>query len=264
MSAFFLGIAQRPLDVRGFTARSPLFYRDVAMMFAVFSARLDRAAALVTAPEVVPLVVSRNTTLVAVQCFEYRHSDIGPYNEVSIAIAVRRRGDGPKRTVLRALALRQFSGFVVDLPVNTEVAVHGGVDFFGYPKWLASIDFSESGGQRRCRVRDQASGELVYAFTGDGLRTYTSGPIVRAPFSHSRETTLFRTYPVKDHQTLAATMLLNEKEKGMSLMRPSAFEVELGTHPRAQLLAQLGLERLLAYTYCPSSEAILFAASPLL
>ncbi|MCC6811477.1 MAG: acetoacetate decarboxylase family protein [Deltaproteobacteria bacterium] len=263
-SSFFAGIPQTPIDIRGVAAENPLFYRELSMMFAVFSAPTDACAAHVGAPEVVPLELAANRTLVAVQCFEYRHCGVGPYNEVSIAVAVRRREEHRARTLLRTLTRRQFGGFVVDLPVNTDVALHAGLDIFGYPKWRARIEFEDIGDERRCSVRDGTTGELVYAFTGDRLRTVARGPLPSAAAGHGRETALFRTYPVKDGRTLAATMLLNERAAGVSVLRPSAFCVELGTHPAAMKLRSLRLGRLLAYRYVPESEAILFAPAPLL
>jgi hypothetical protein len=193
---------------------------------------------------------------VALHCLQYCDTDVGPYSEVSLAVAVKRPGERRPLTMLRALALRQFAGFVVDLPVSTEVAVAGGLDYFGFPKWLADFQHEETDNERRCRLLDRQTGELVYAFTGRKLRTRTRGLAVRSPLSRAPETIMFRSYPVLRGEQLEAGMLFLEEEKGMSF-DPRAASVTPGTHERSRLLRDLSLGRLLAYGYVPRAKAVM-------
>lgn len=259
-SAFFDGVKQKEISIRGHPAKSPLFYRDVGMMFAVFTARRETVAALLPSPRLEALSLLPWQGLVAIHCFEYRDCDIGPYNEVSISIGARPRGSllPGAGQALRSALTRSYGGFVASLPVNTEVAVHGGVDFFNYPKYLADIRFEEDGESRRCAVRDLESGALIHGFRGKKVGTRPPRP----PSGGRPGTSTFVTYPVKDGKLWKATLLLNELSRGVAL-GPGAFEIEHGGHARSRLLADLGAGTLLQYVHVPRAEAILLEPVPL-
>jgi hypothetical protein len=61
-------------------------------------------------------------------CFEYRGTDIGPYNEVCLGVWALAPGD-------RIPAL-----YVSDLPVTTTLAHRAGREIWGYNKFVAPID----------------------------------------------------------------------------------------------------------------------------
>ena len=63
-----------------------------------------------------------------VACFEYRKTDIGPYNEVCLGVSALAPGD-------RIPAL-----YVTDLPVTTTVAHRAGREIWGYNKFVSPID----------------------------------------------------------------------------------------------------------------------------
>jgi hypothetical protein len=259
MSGFFGGVTQEDISIRGHPAKSPLFYRDVGMMFAVFTARRETVAALLPSPRLEALSLLPWQGLVAIHCFEYRDCDIGPYNEVSISIGARLRGPllPGAGQALRSALTRSYGGFVVSLPVSTEVAVHGGVDFFNYPKYLADIRFVDDALGRRCEVRDVGSGALIHGFRGKKVRTRPP----RAPSRGRPGTCTFVSYPVKEGKLWKATVLLNELDRGIGL-GPGAFEIEHGGHARSRLLADLGAGTLLQYVHVPRAEAILLEPVP--
>ena len=253
-NGFFDGVAQRDISIRGVPAKSPLFFRDVGMMMALYFADRDAAARLLPSPNLRPLTPSPGRAVVAITCFEYRATDIGAYNEVGISIGVQVGRDQlpGALSMLRSALTHRFHGYVADLPVNTDIALYGGLDFFNYPKFLADIRFDEEDGVRTCVVTDRERGDLIYAFRGEALKG-------RRPFEPpwlDRGTTTFHSYPEKEGKTWKATMLVNEIEKAMTLRR-GAFRVECGRHPRAQKLAALNLGSLLAYVYVPRAQAIL-------
>lgn len=257
-SGFFDSVAQRDISIRGVPAKSPLFFRDVGMMMGLFLANRDAAARLLPSSHLRPLAPIPGRAVVAITCFEYRDTDIGPYNEVGISVGVqvgRLRLPGAL-AMLRSALTNRFHGYVADLPVNTEVALHGGLDFFNYPKFLADIRFEERGSARSCVVTDRESRDLIYAFHGS--RLVTSRPF--APFKE-RGTTTFFSYPDWSGEIWKATMLVNEIERGMSFRR-GGFRVECGSHPRSQKLAGLSLGHVLAYIYVPRAEAVLFELQP--
>jgi hypothetical protein len=248
----FDGIVQREISVRGTPARSPLFYRDLAMMLAIFPARLRTASALLPSARLQALSPIPGKALVAVSCFEYRDTDIGPYNEVSVAVAADVNGGRAPGLVrlLRSALSREYTGYVVDLPVDTEVALYGGLDYFNFPKFLVDIRFSEDGGHRTCSVRDREGGTLIFELCGRKLPTRTRRP------SRRRGTSTFVSFPWKDGALRRATLLVDEIERGTEMW--GGFQIALGSHPSADRLAALELGRPLFYTYVPLAQAVLW------
>lgn len=80
--------------------------------------------------------------LVALTFYSYLVCDNYPYNEVSIAVVVRQPGKGSCSTtqLLSSIWNRTFYGYVLALPVDTEIARVRGVYGYQFPKWLANIN----------------------------------------------------------------------------------------------------------------------------
>jgi len=208
---FFEGVAQKDIFIRGQRAKSPAFYRDVGMMLAIVTVDLKAAQALMPAREYSPVCLWPGRALLGINCFEYRDTDVGPYNEVSLALAVRMgAGNTPGfLSVARSLISDTYHAYILHLPVNTEIALHGGVDIFNYPKYLADIRFDETESERNCRVLDKDSGELIYAFKGKRL------PCAKRRADESARkpnTTTFFSYPLMNGKILRAMFRLNQIE----------------------------------------------------
>ena len=252
MSPFFAGIAQRELSLRGHPARAPLFYRDAALVGGVFTADLAAARAFMPTPCHHALSLG-GRALVAVHCLEYRQSDIGPYGEVSIAVAAvhGRAPLVPAARILTAILADHYHAHVVALPVTTEVALWGGLDVFGYPKYLATTEHQESAGERICRLLDRESGALILEARGARLptRCYPQLP------GRLRRLEL-TTYPRLGGATLRARLVINLQEAAFAYGR-AHLELALGAHPRAEVLRRLRLGRQLQHLYAPRCQAIL-------
>ena len=249
---FFSGIVQRELDLRGQVARSPCFYRDAALLGGLFTADLAAARALMPTPRHHVLALG-GRALVAVHCLDYRDSDIGPYGEVSISVAVA-CGPTPRvpaARLLSAILTDRYQAQVLSLPVTTDVALWGGLDVFGYPKYLAAIEHEETATTRICRLRDRESGELILEARGARL------PTRRYPQRPGRLRLLgLTTYPVRGGVTLRARLVVNLQEAAFRYGRP-CLELQLGAHPHAQVLRRLAPGRQLQHLYAPRCQAIL-------
>ncbi|RME29120.1 MAG: hypothetical protein D6806_01815 [Deltaproteobacteria bacterium] len=247
MKDLFAGVRQRPISIRGSPAKSPLFFRDLSMMMAVVTVDREAAEALVPGLEGYRvLAVSPRRALVGINCFRYRDTDVGPYDEVSIAVAIRPPGSRTPGALIaaRAAAAERYHAFVHDLPVTTEIAVAGGVDFLNFPKWLARIDFEQGDGLLRCRTSDPGSAEARYAFEGEILQTTT----------RPKDCT-FYSYPVMDGRMMRAEMRLRRLEWGRKLFE--GFRIAEGT-----AFDRLKPGRVLLYVYAPRCQAILFEPEP--
>lgn len=157
VSPFFESVRQVDLKLDGHDVKLPIFYYDGSAMTGMFPARLSRLRKLLPDRRFNPARLAPGVGLVAVTCFEYLDTDIGPYNELAIAIPLSvpyYRSNPPLRALLDSQRSGQLHAFVHHLPVTTNVALVAGKRLWNYPKFIANIDFSETGEQRSCRLTE--------------------------------------------------------------------------------------------------------------
>jgi hypothetical protein len=247
-SPFFDGVKQVDAAIGGEQGKLPCFYYDASSMTATFPARLSALRALMPDPRYVPARFAPGLGIVAISCLEYRDSDIRPYNELAIAIALNvpgERANLPGRAVWRATRSGQLHAYIQHLPVTTEVALRGGVDFYNFPKFLADIEFQADRNERTCRLAEGHE----HILTLRGRRIPATKTTTIQQFCHLW----------MDGQPQSAEFKVHQHEVGTTI-RPGAATLELGEHhPIALELARLLVSRHpLQYEYAPSFEAILY------
>ena len=129
--SFFSQYPQKDISIGSFTAKSPLFFRDMAFSSTAFLADL-KAVKTVLPPWVTPIVILKNYAIIVISSLEYRNSDIGPYNEISVSVMAHQRDAliYPKLNLALSLLSKSFYAHVLQLPVTTEIAVQGGIEYF--------------------------------------------------------------------------------------------------------------------------------------
>ncbi len=230
----------------------PVFYYDNTAMTCIYTAGLSLIRGLLPRPEMHPVQITPGRALVAFSAFEYRRTDIDPYNEFSIAFPITYGRQGiPFLSVLQMMARRCFTAYVWQLPVTTEVARRGGVDLYGYPKFLAGIDFRQEKEALTCTLSE--GGDTILTLRGKRL------PLSREPVNR------FKTWSVKDGVPLVTNVYMNPLSFGKSMGRDAASLTLGDRHPIARTLrgANLG-RRPLFFQYMPRMEAILFGPRNLL
>lgn len=247
-SPFFDGVTQSDVTIADQPAKVPIFYYDGTATSAVFAARLGALRRLMPDPRFSPARLAPGLGAVAITCFEYRDTDIGPYNELAISVVLNEPWflpNLPGRALIASLRRRQLHAWVHHLPVTTEIARAGGVDFYNYPKFIAGIDFQESEERRVCRLSEGA--EDILTLSGERIATPRSEQLQL--FSHLW----------MDRQPQSSEFKINAIEMGVSLS-PQAATLELGErHPIARELADLIVRRRpLQYQYLASFEGILY------
>ncbi len=247
-SPFFDGVTQSDVTIAGQPAKVPIFYYDGTATSAVFAARLGALRRLMPDPRFSPARLAPGLGAVAITCFEYRDTDIGPYNELAISVVLNEPWflpNLPGRALIASLRRRQLHAWVHHLPVTTEIARAGGVDFYNYPKFIAGIDFQESEERRVCRLSEGA--EDILTLSGERIAT-----------PRSEQFQLF-SHLWMDRQPQSSEFKINAIEMGVSLS-PQAATLELGErHPIARELADLIVRRRpLQYQYLASFEGILY------
>jgi hypothetical protein len=252
MGDLFSGVEQWEFDFRGAKQKLPVFYFDNTLVSAVFTAATARVRALLPHPALRPVETLPGRAVVAVTGFEYRRTDIDPYNELLIAFLVTHgRRSIPGVDFAVQVAVRRYTAYVWQLPVTTERARVGGVEIYGYPKFLADIAFERGAGAITCRLG--VGGTEILALHG------------KQPPTRPGRRMRYRSYSVKDGALLVTNVVIDPLECAESRGGAGARLVIGRGHPISDQLRELGLsEKPILYQYAPRTQAILFAPRNLL
>lgn len=247
-SPFFDGVRQIEATIADQSAKLPIFYYDGSAMTAMFPARYGALRRLLPDPRFVPARLAPGVGMVGVSCFEYRDTDVGPYNELAVSVVLNWPHflpNLPARALASMLRSGQLHAYVHHLPVTTEAARAGGVDYYNYPKFVGSIEFSELGDERVCHL---AEGE-------EPILTLRAR---RIPAPRSEEMQIF-SHLYMDRQPQSSEFKISARQLGIC-SKPGAATLELaGRHPIATELSGLLLSRrALHLQYMPDFEGILY------
>ena len=247
-SPFFDGVRQVDLTVGEHELKFPIFYYDGIAVTATFPAKLSVLKKFLPDRRFVPARIGPGLGAVTISAFEYRDTDIGPYNELAIAIPLNYpayRANVPFRALASGFRTGQLHAFVHHLPVTTEIARVGGVDFYNYPKFVAGIDFTESDSKRDVRL-------------SEGEEHILSMSCARIPTPKREQLQVF-SHLCMDRQPQSSEFKLNSPAVGSSL-RPGMAELKLGgRHPIALELKQaLVSTKAINLMYMSSFEGILY------
>ncbi len=252
-SPFFDGVRQVELSLRGEQHKLPAFYYDSSSMMALFPARLAALRAMMPDPQYVPARLAPGVGVMAIACFEHRDIDIGPYNNMAIAIPLNvpsTEANLSGRALGRSLRSRQFHSFIYSMPESSETAVVGGIEFFNFPKFLAEVKFHDAHDERMWTLAQGHEHILMLK----GRRIPAKRTATVRHFNHLW----------MDGQAQTAEFKMHQRKVGFAI-GPGPVTLELGNrHPIAvELDRMLVSRRALAYEYVPSFEGILFQAEHL-
>lgn len=239
---FFDGIAHAEIPWGQRTIHVPVFYYDVMTMSAQFMAPLESIRALLPSRRMHPLRITPWHGVVNISTFAYRDCDLGPYDEVSIGIPFSLDRRSPLFTGILRKGPDEPKVYVHHLPVTTEIARDAGVEFAAFPKFLASITFEEEGDWLCCRL-DQGNRQIFTL----ACRTGEAFPVPR-----------YRMHPftIRGDRMLRLEFVLSERQQAAS-SNPADVRLDLGDHPIAQELRELGITRAVGCQYTPHLQAIL-------
>lgn len=240
---FFKGIVQS--ENKEYDVKMPIFYYDSMAMSAICTASTRQVRMLLPLPDMHPVEAFPGRCLVAFSAFEYRRTDIGPYNEFSISALISYgRRPVPGISPLLSLLKNRFTAHIIHLPVTSERARRGGVETCGYPKFLADIAFAQEGGYTACTVAE--NGERILTLRG------------RNPRTSPGRLTKYVIHTVLDGIPLRANLYLNPIRHRQTIGLGAA-KLDIGNgHRICDELRGIKLSRMpVLYQYTPSYEAIL-------
>jgi len=167
---FTLRHAPQPLQLTDDISKHyqfPTFYNDVTCAIGIFLCSYEKACELVVktlGPKVKPVKMTRNRSLVAFSCYEYKQvMNVAPYNEIAMTIPVM---VDPMVNVplLPMIADNMFSKlgyYVFGMPVTSKENQIRGNKIWGLPKVTQDIDITEN--QDTCEiVAKEESGESYF------------------------------------------------------------------------------------------------------
>jgi len=247
-SGFFEGLMQWNVERNGTIRPLPYLYYDCRSFAAVYTASTSKVRNYIPNADLHLLELLPGRCLTAFAVFEYRKTSGDPYNEISVSFIVSyRKHPLPFVSISRMMVSGMVSSYVWQLPVNTEDARAGGVDLFGFPKFLADIDISS--GHERIGCSLSVSGKEIINISGPVLPTKQGKPF------------RYVSYAIEGSSMVSVNMLLNALDYAES-RNNNAVDLVIGEgHPICDALRGIDLaERPLIYRYIPRSEAILFPA----
>lgn len=205
----------------------PVEVRSAKMFAATFLVDADAAQRLI---DDTGLRVSRprpGTAVCALSAVQYLDNDLGPYNEIAVAFTVDPHDLAPGAKAPSPMG-GNVSTLIHRLPVNQTFTCEAGRGVWGFPKWVATIDYTDHGRWTDAVLVDD--GEFVLGLSArKGVVPLPAREMTMSAYSWS-DGVLRRTPWVTDNRRVTA--------------RPGGVVVQLGaTHPMARELADLGLPK---------------------
>jgi hypothetical protein len=126
----------------------PIRYFDACGLRAVFLTDFNRAAEMLKGVGLRAVAQESGRAVVSLGCFEYRLTDIGPYNEFALTILAAAPDDAAP------------ADYVSDLPVTTTVAERAGRELWGYNKFVAAIETAHAAEKFSMTARDSCNATI--------------------------------------------------------------------------------------------------------
>lgn len=254
---WFKTLTKQKVDI-GFDSYSPNFYYKNSSISAIFTADIDKLRELMP-PEiraqVQPLQVWPGRGLVALTAYAYHYCDNDAYNEISLAIVTSKPGAANLGLIslLGQSHAKSYWGYVLKLPVNTELARVRGVVGYKLPKWLSDIRYQDSADALTFQLTDLASGKPDLTFRGNKLGDL-SGDIAMV-------TNSFINTGSDGQLTFGYSVARQLRHASSSSQRD--IELTLGDGSLATYIKALKLGKMLKYEYVPEFQGALYAPKPL-
>lgn len=255
--SWFESIKKEKVDI-GFESYSPNFYYRNRKLTAVFTASLARLRELMpeqVLSEVQPLQVWPGRGVVALTAYIYDYCDNDSYNEISLSIVTNKPGKsslGPL-TLMHQTSTGDFWGYVLKLPVNTELARVRGVVGYNLPKWLTGIHLTETDKSLCFTVTDSETGKVDFTFEGRKLSGLShAADMVKNSFTNiDRDGKLTYGYAVSRQLTHASST------------RSESVNLNLGEGSFSTFIKSLKLGKMMKYEYVPEFQSALYAPKAL-
>lgn len=239
---FFKGINQIDVKSDSSITRYPIFYREVTYLGLFLLAPLDKIKEILPSKRMNPFRITPWHSMFTITATQYKDSDVGPYNQVSIGIPFVFDKQTPLFTGILHKVPEVPLIYTLHLPVTTEHARDTGIEMANYPEFLADINFSIENNRINCKADSE----------GLNIMTLSVIDIPVKPFPRQR----VYTVTLKDDQLLRSEFNFSDTLAGVS-KKQSDVRLQFGDHPIGRKINELYSGKVLQYQYYPSGQAIL-------
>lgn len=254
---WFKQLKKEKLDI-GFESYSPNFYYKNSRVTAIFTADLDKLKSLMPAKvlsTVQPLQVWPGRGLVALTAYTYNYCDNDFYNEIGLSVVTNQPGSanlGPI-TLLSQSMSKDFWGYVLKLPVNTELARVRGVVGYNLPKWLTDITYKETDSAVVVEIFDSETKKIDVTIESQKLSDLsTKEALVKNSFTN-----------IDRKGQLTTGYALSRQLSSASSSNADSVKLNLTDGSLSTYIKALKLGKLVKYEYVPNFQSALYAPEPL-
>ncbi|UUC53343.1 acetoacetate decarboxylase [Pseudomonas citronellolis] len=244
---FFRRIPKQLVASRVGPTWAPNFYYRSSSIQLLFLAPIDRLKATLPMP-LEPLRALPGYGLVALTFFSYSVCDNDPYDEVSVAIVIRRPGSRKPHALelLDSIRRRSFVAHVLALPVTTEIARVRGVHGYQLPKWRADIEMN---------IGTDVTARIAGPKGLPDLSLNAPLPVLQnvQPQSRMGTTTMVHLVDGQWHQTQVQTNTLSFAQR----LLPKEVNLVRNGGPLSQLLDGLGATKVLRLDVVKDAQIVL-------
>jgi len=215
-----------PLPSTGEVFQMPLIGEKAIQMAAFFTASRSRVVDILPIPDLVPVQMDGDRTLLGVIAIEYIKRNVPPYNEVLVVFPVL-VGKGVAPPTAEDLLKEGLGGctlYIRHIAVDTRIAEVLGNDLLGYRKFMGDIQFTDAAGRRTC----------VFSDAGEEILRIAVNSEVEKYGDWERNTMSVSTYK---NDKLYRLTYQNQTRLGVDV--PPAGSLTLGPHPLGKILADL-------------------------
>ncbi len=250
---FFRNNPKKMVDTRVGKVWSPNYYYKTSNIQMLILAPLNQLKAKLPA-KIEPLSPIPGYGLVSLTFFAYDVCDNDPYDEVSVAIMVRRPNAKGAHIAELMSSIRQheYYGYVLALPVDTEIARVRGVYGYDLPKWLTAIDL---------KIDDHVQANLYDTHGNIDVSLSAPTPKLKTVknLTHQEKKNMlnqvdgiwYRSYVQANNQTFGQKFF------------PKHVELTLNGGPVSQLLNQLGAKKILRMDVIKDAQLALHMPTPI-
>ncbi len=227
MNTFFS--SARPgteVTINNVTFESPVLYFRDDFFQLWFTADSDKIKKLMPSDKLHPVTLIGKKALIGFAAFNYLETTIGAYGEVAVVIPTV-YGKKPMPTI-PALKESNYKGFgllVMHLPVTSLIARDGGRGGWGYTKFIANMNFTNTPEFVECYLAEENKHILTLRVAKRGIIKNEKKPLI--------------TYSVKDGK-LIKTIIPQKGVLKLSMITKGSF-LKLGDHPVSESIRELNL-----------------------
>lgn len=232
--------------VNGIDIDMPMIYEDVSSIMFFLLADASKAAKYINNNRVKPILIFKNTTLMAINIFNYRKSAVGAFNEFtfSIPVTVDSNFNIPILPLIFDQSFRKFGFYVVQLGASNDLGRKHIIDLWGYPTYKNNLDITLSYDEGRVFSSIKEGDEIIIE-ASEGF-----SKIADYKFEKKKFNTYF-TSNNKLHHVELDTLLCSKIFFGKR-----DFRIEFGDHELSDLLVNFDVGKKMFSGFYPNAVEI--------